>query len=85
MSEPYFPRSFTRGADMLRRLKEIPLGEAMNVTRIELCEIEVPGSPLDHQSPEYLVDWFNSRLPFYCEVWGTVLGDKWTFYRPNRS
>jgi hypothetical protein len=82
---PYFPRSFTMGADLLRRLRMLAPGEALDVTRIELCDIEVPGSPLDHQTPEYIVDWMNARLPFYCEVNKPVLGDKFTFLRPNRS
>lgn len=81
----YFPRSFTHGAHLLSKLKTLRPGYAMDVTDHDLSQVQVPASPLDRQTPDYLIEWFRSRLPFYCEVHGTVLADKWTFHRPAKG
>jgi len=75
---------FTRGAQLLRHLCTIPPGKAMDVTVHMLSDIIVPANPLDRQTPEYLVNWFHARMPFYCTVTPDLPGfpSKWTFYRP---
>ena len=81
-----FPVSLTHGAVLLRTLTSLPPGKAINVTRAMLMDIEVPANPLDRQTPEFLVGWFKSRLPFYCTVTPNLpsfMADTWTFYRPR--
>lgn len=41
-----------------------------------------PADPLDRQTPEYLVEFFKVRLPFYTLVRYEPLRGFWDFYRP---
>ena len=86
--EPYFPKSFSRGALLLRQLSALKPGQAMDITKYALSDIEVPANPLDRQDAPYLIRWFKARLPFYCMVCPNLpepIADKWTFYRPDMS
>lgn len=76
---------YTRGARFERLLRTLQPGQAVDITAQELSDIVVPANPLDRQTPEYLVEWFKIRMPFYCEVSEGIgrIGRKWTFYRPK--
>lgn len=76
---------YTSGARMERLLRSLQPGEAVKITTHMLLDVEVPANPLDCQTPEYLVKWFRSRMPFYCTVTPNLpssFADQWTFYRP---
>lgn len=78
---------FRAAANLDRRLRTIPPGRAMIVSVYELCDMVVPASQLDRQTPEYLVEWLRSRLPFRCVVTPDLplMPSKWTFYRPKED
>lgn len=78
---------FTSGARLERLLRTIPPGKSLNVSVHDLADIEVPANPLDRQTPEYLVEWFRIRMPFYCTVTPDIplMPSKFTFHRPERS
>ena len=76
---------FTRGAQLLKMLSNIPPGKAVDISADKLLDIEVPANPMDRQTPEYLIDWFYARLPFYCKLEPDVFKRKWTFYRPTQK
>lgn len=73
---------FTDGARLLGQLRMLEHGEAFRLTAERLRDIEVPANPLDQQTPEYLVEWFKVRLPFYTVVSSGLLGF-WDIYRPT--
>jgi len=73
---------FTLAAQLLRRMCLLQPGEAYRLTVPMLLDIEVPANPLDRQTPEYLVEFFKVRLPFYTVVRHEPLRGFWDIYRP---
>ncbi len=77
-----FPKSYTRGAALLRNLQELRPGEYLRMQIPELLDIEVPANPLDRQSPEYIARWMHARMPFYCTLHQGLVGGWWEIRRP---
>jgi hypothetical protein len=73
---------YTRGVQMLRQLRALQPGEAFRISTDMLSSIVVRAHPVDRQTPEYLVEWFKIRLPFFTLVRERGLGKAWEFYRP---
>jgi hypothetical protein len=72
--------SLREAAALERRLRHLKPGECFDVR--DWRDIEVPADPLDRQTPEFLAEWFRSRMPFYCTTREDILSGKWTFCRP---
>ena len=75
----------TKGAQLEKSLRRLKPGECYDVRREDWLDIEVPTNPLDRQTPAFLVEWFRSRMPFYCETHEDILTGKWTFCRPTEE
>lgn len=73
---------YTLGARLLGQLRQIKPGEAYRLTMTTLGDVLVPADPLDRQTPEYLVEFFKVRLPFYTSVRYEPLRGFWDIYRP---
>lgn len=73
---------FSRGAWLLRQLQELKPGQAMRITANMLADVTVPANPLDRQTPEYLIEFFRIRLPFFVVVRAEPLREFWDYYRP---
>lgn len=77
-----FPASLTRGARMLERLSRTPPGHRNRMSIDELCDIEVPASMWDRQTPDFLANWLHGRMPFYCTLYKDPLGRYYEIVRP---
>lgn len=74
---------FTKGAQLEKTLRRLKPGEFMRVSKNSLLDILVPANPLDRQTPEYLAEWFRSRLPFYATTHEDTITGDWEFERPR--
>ena len=75
--------TFTDGARLMHELRFLGSGQIYRVPMHRLLDIQVPANPLDRQTPEYLIEFFKVRLPFYCRVDVDILGRYVDFYRPT--
>lgn len=73
---------FTAGARLLAQLRSLEPGECCRLTGSTLQDVVVPAHPFDRQTPEYLVEWFKVRLPFFAVVRNEPFRQFWDFYRP---
>ena len=76
---------FTRGARLLRDLKQLQRGQNYRMSAQMLSDVTVPADPLDNQTPEYLANWFHVRMPFYCELHHDLVGNFWEIRRPQQK
>jgi hypothetical protein len=76
-----FPRSYTQGAHLLRELQQLKPGDSFRMKIPDLLEIEVPASPLDRQTPEFIAKWMHARMPFYCTLHQDLAGGWWEIRR----
>jgi hypothetical protein len=53
----------------------------LKMTPSEMLQIELPEIPTDQQTPEFLVDWFSTRLPFTCITRQDLATGDWYFER----
>jgi hypothetical protein len=75
---------FTMGARFERVLRSLKPGQSLRMNPIDWDGIVVPASPYDHQTADYLAEWFRSRMPFYCVVEKDTATGRHTFTRPQR-
>jgi len=78
----YFPKSYTRGAALLRELQQLKPGECFRMEVTTLLDIEVPASPLDRQTPDFIAKWMQVRMPFRCTLHQGMVGGWWEIRRP---
>lgn len=83
MSENVFPASFTRGAFVFRKLRELGPGKAMKIAREDLADCDFPCNPLDRQDEKYKIEWLRSRMPFPCMVHTDIISGDTIFERPK--
>lgn len=81
----HFPESYTRGAKLLRDLQSLKPGECYRMHGRDLKDIEVPANPLDRQTPAFIAQWMQDRMPYYCFLQHSVFGDWWEISRPAET
>ena len=76
---------YTRGARLLRDMKQLRPGQNFRVSAQTLSDMVVPADPMGRQTPDYLARWFHARMPFYCTLYADPLGEFWEIRRPTRE
>lgn len=77
--------AFTKAALLEKKLRMLKPGECARMYATELSDMIVPANPLDKQTPEYLANWFHSRMPFYCKLRYNVVGNYWEIDRVKET
>lgn len=75
--------AFTKGAQLERQIRTLKPGRRIRISREMLADIIVPANPLDRQTPEYLANWFHSRMPFYCTLYQNPIHGFFEIDRPS--
>lgn len=77
-----------RGVRVFALLSNIPLGQQTVIPRKMLEGAVVPGrwgGNAGQQTPEYIIDFFHSKLKFHHTLRYDDKAQHWVFYRPREG